>query len=476
MPRVLLVTALSTAFAVGAMLSPAAASAALERGTRRPAPVGPLEAETMSLQADAGRSFSDSAASAGAGLLLWGNGTAAGSYFLGGSVSHLVLRARGDQCAGSPTLQVSVDGREVGSATVTSTDWQDYSFPGSWPDGAHRVAVSFANDLRTSTCDRNLRVDVVSARHASLPAPAPAPVPVPEPVSGNPFAGARGYVDPASSARRAADARRSWDPAGAAALDKIASGPSATWFGDWIPASTLASQVSARVGTETSAGALPVLVAYAIPHRDCGLYSAGGVADAGAYREWIRQLAAGIAGRRAVVVLEPDALAQMQDCLSPADQQARMALLAEAVGILAASPATAVYLDAGGPGWIAADVMAARLRSAGVTQARGFSLNVSNFATDASTLAYGEDLSTRLGGKTFLVDTSRNGRGPGDTWCNPTGRGLGQRFTTATGSARADAFTWIKRPGESDGTCNGGPTAGTFWTDYAIGLGQRASF
>jgi len=32
----------------------------------------------------------------------------------------------------------------------------------------------------------------------------------------------------------------------------------------------------------------------------------------------------------------------------------------------------------------------------------------------------------------------------------------------------------VKHPGESDGTCNGGPTAGTFWTDYAIGLAQRA--
>jgi endoglucanase len=29
---------------------------------------------------------------------------------------------------------------------------------------------------------------------------------------------------------------------------------------------------------------------------------------------------------------------------------------------------------------------------------------------------------------------------------------------------------WIKRPGESDGTCNGGPPAGTFWDAYAIGL------
>jgi len=33
----------------------------------------------------------------------------------------------------------------------------------------------------------------------------------------------------------------------------------------------------------------------------------------------------------------------------------------------------------------------------------------------------------------------------------------------------------IKRPGESDGTCNGGPSAGTFWPEYALGLASRAT-
>ena len=38
-----------------------------------------------------------------------------------------------------------------------------------------------------------------------------------------------------------------------------------------------------------------------------------------------------------------------------------------------------------------------------------------------------------------------------------------------------DAFVWIKRPGESDGTCNGGPPAGSWWPEYALGLAQRAN-
>ena len=61
-------------------------------------------------------------------------------------------------------------------------------------------------------------------------------------------------------------------------------------------------------------------------------------------------------------------------------------------------------------------------------------------------------------------------------WCNASGRALGARPTAATGNSLADAFLWIKPPGESDGTCNGGPAAGVFWPEYAIGLAQRASW
>jgi endoglucanase len=50
---------------------------------------------------------------------------------------------------------------------------------------------------------------------------------------------------------------------------------------------------------------------------------------------------------------------------------------------------------------------------------------------------------------------------------------LGQMPTTRTGHRLVDAYLWIKYPGESDGPCNGGPTAGQWWADYALGLAQR---
>jgi endoglucanase len=146
--------------------------------------------------------------------------------------------------------------------------------------------------------------------------------------------------------------------------------------------------------------------------------------------------------------------------------------------VLAARPGVATYIDAGNSGWQSAATMAARLKSAGIASARGFSLNISNFMTTATQRTYGDQLSSLVGGKHFIVDTSRNGLGPtaDGQWCNPAGRALGDRPTTATGDALADAWFWIKRPGESDGTCNGGPGAGSWWAGYALGLAQRAAY
>ncbi len=430
-------------------------------------PTAQQEAESTSLTAGAGQAFSDPTASAGRGLLVWSNGTASGS--LNASAGSLTVRAEGDQCKGAPHMQVAVDGTTLTTMAVPSTTWADYPVPGAWASGMHRVTVSFVDDYSDSTCDRNLRLDLLRVASSSTTTASPPTTTT----AGNPFLGATGYVDPGSNARKAADARRSYDPAGAAALDKIAAGTSADWYGDWVATASLATTVSARVGTETAAGALPVLVAYAIPHRDCGSYSAGGEPTADAYRHWIGQLAAGIGARKAVVVVEPDAL-PLLDCLSVADQSERLNLIAGAVTALTANPGTSVYLDAGGANWQPASVMAGRLTQANIAHARGFSLDVSNFNTNALSTGYGDSLSPLVGGKPFLVDTSRNGLGAGDTWCNPAGRALGLKMTAATGDPLADAYTWIKAPGESDGTCNGGPNAGTFWTDYAIGLGQRA--
>ncbi len=321
--------------------------------------------------------------------------------------------------------------------------------------------------------------DVGTLRAPASPGTTIAAAPGPRPAAGtagNPLAGVRFYDDPDTRADVAAAGLRSSSPANARLLDKIADTPQAMWIGDWFPTAQIRAVVAARITSARAANAIAIFAVYHIPARDCGGYSAGGANSPAEYRAWISEVAAGIGSGPAAVVLEPDAIAGA-DCLSAADQQTRYTLIREA-GALLTRHGAIVYLDAGQPDWRSATEMAGRLRLAGVAAVRGFALNTANFVGTADLLAYGDQIVAELGGSGhFVVDTSRNGLGPAPDrqWCNPAGRALGTRPTTATGDGHADAFLWVKGPGESDGTCNGGPPAGEFWTDYALGLARRAS-
>ena len=110
-----------------------------------------------------------------------------------------------------------------------------------------------------------------------------------------------------------------------------------------------------------------------------------------------------------------------------------------------------------------------------------FSVNVSNYYSTEDSIAYGKQLSAKIGGKHFVIDTSRNGNGPytegaeDERWCNPPGRALGETPTTKTSDPLVDAYLWVKRPGESDGECKGGPKAGEWWPEYALKLAQGST-
>jgi endoglucanase len=297
----------------------------------------------------------------------------------------------------------------------------------------------------------------------------------------NPFRNAYWAIDEESNARRTADMWRHTRPQDAAAMDKIAGQPSAAWLGNWNPQIEL--DTKKYVWAKTRAGALPVVIAYNLPFRDCGSYSAGGSRTPARYRAWIDGLAAGIGSRRAVVVLEPDGLPLLKKCLTPAKQQERIDLVKYAIEKLESLPGAAVYVDAGHSKWIDAPEMAARLKAAGIAEADGFALNVSNYQATPDLIKYGHQLSALLGGKHFIIDTSRNGNGPppfeGDderAWCNPDGRALGTPPTTQTGDPLVDAFYWLKPPGESDGTCNKGPAAGAWWPEKALEMARNAKW
>jgi endoglucanase len=348
--------------------------------------------------------------------------------------------------------------------------------PGAVFSGATRrtqLAVFMATSIVIAACSGDRITDPLSpdgsAEAKRLPKGKTEPAPT-APGSTNPLIGLAFYLDPNSNARKQADAWLSSRPLDAAEMEKIAARPQARWLGSWL--SDPSNEISRTLSAAAQQNAVPVLVAYNITRLNCGT---GGAQSADAYRTWISRFATAIGSARAVVILEPDALPAM-GCLTASLQQERVELLSYAVRTLKAQPGVTVYVDAGHPAWQSAAEMARRLALAGIENADGFSLNVSNFVGTEANTSYGADLSTRLGGKHFVIDTGRNGLGPTSDyqWCNPSGRALGVAPGTLTAHRALDAYLWIKPPGESDGTCNGGPSAGSWWPDYALGLAQRS--
>jgi endoglucanase len=314
--------------------------------------------------------------------------------------------------------------------------------------------------------------------------------------------------------------------ADAALVNAMLNTPHAVWFTDGSPAD-VQHNVQLVVSRAQNQGT-PVLVAYNVPFRDCAQYSAGGVASAADYAAWIDGFANGIGSSPAIVILEPDSLgvipwftsywASGPDwCQIPTADPAtaasdRLAMIRAAVARLNQQPNVKVYLDGTGPSWLGVGEITHRLLLAGVDQAAGFFLNVSNYEPTSNATHFGRWIGSCIAltqtyawwdpswcasqyapdengvyvqnysdqhvadvyasyswapppATRFVIDTSRNGQGawtpPADhpagdpqTWCNVPGRGLGLRPTTRTGDALVDAYLWVKIPGESDGECS----------------------
>ncbi len=346
-------------------------------------------------------------------------------------------------------------------------------------------------------------------------------------------------------------------------LDTMVHTPQAIWLTSGS-GRTFTKTVADDVRKAAAQHTVPVLVAYNIPYRDCAQYSAGGATSISAYEQWIDALAAGIGWHEAAVMLEPDSLGiipwyttinGVQEWCQPTDADPataatdRFTMLNYAVKKLKSLPRASVYLDGTHSAWLGVGDIADRLVKADVARADGFFLNVSNYETTQRQLKFGDwiakcvyygtagsvatrghfeqcasqyypadpnDFSTwvktdawydaNVGSVSprrlahFIVDTSRNGRGPwtapagntwpdAQTWCNPPDRGLGLRTTTNTGDPLADAFLWVKTPGQSDGQCDRGtgtstdpargnitdPAAGAWFPQQAIELVQDAN-
>ncbi len=341
--------------------------------------------------------------------------------------------------------------------------------------------------------------------------------------AGNPLGGrnVRFYVSPDSDASRAASTlRASGRSSDAALMAALAEAPKAVWLERWSGPADAARAVRATLDVAARQGAVAVFVTNAIPLRDC---HPGGLPDSRAYSSWIDTIAETIGDSPTVIILEPNSLSKLPggnscDLGGPEGGKTRYAQLSDAVERLGRLPNTAVYLDGGQQHWPAVENAATRLIEAGIDRADGFYLNASGFQPTAQIEAYGIKLAkcvhvVRSTGRNdcldaeidavpddaaglphFVIDTARNGKGewtPPDgkykdpqTWCNPPGRGVGIRATTATASELTDAYLWIRDPTRSSGRCRRGasgpedpvygvasPEGGVFWPDLAL---QRA--
>jgi endoglucanase len=242
----------------------------------------------------------------------------------------------------------------------------------------------------------------------------------------------------------------------------LATLPTAIWLNGPGSVGRLQDTLSQLPGTETA-----VFVVYYIPFRDNGGDSAGGAADFESYKDFIDSVEGLTAPFAPVFILEPDALPSIVK-LNANQAQIRRECLAYAIEEL--NNAGTVYLDAGHPRWLTAVDAARQWKLLGTKLNRGFSLNVSNFRTDADCVGYAGEL-LQLTGKPSVIDTSRNGNGPysDDYVPNPPGRKIGKLPLTLPFSSSVDGNLWIKCPGESDGPDNAGEFVPQLAVDLANG-------
>lgn len=218
-----------------------------------------------------------------------------------------------------------------------------------------------------------------------------------------------------------ADLTSAGNKADAKLIKQMISTSHAIWLTQGTP-KTVMQAVRNTVQRAADKRQVPVLVAYNLPFRDCAQYSAGGATTVDEYKAWIDGFAAGIGNGNAVVILEPDGLgiipwydpygsadgSNALEWCQPAEADPmtaasdRFAMMNYAVDALKAHPNVSVYLDATHSGWLGVGDAADRLIQAGVLNADGFFLNVSNYQYTVNSTVYGNWVSSCIAYATIV--------------------------------------------------------------------------
>lgn len=198
--------------------------------------------------------------------------------------------------------------------------------------------------------------------------------------------------------------RGSGDRVDADRISEMVNTPQAEWL-DGGTARQVRQQVKGVVWRAAAKGTVPVLVMYNVPGRDCSQYSSGGAGSDVAYRAWVDGVVGGLGDAHAIVIVEPDGLANLpSDCPAAYPGQDVGALSEQRIADIAYAGEqvegndlnSLVYLDAGHSAWHSAGDMAMRLYEAGVGDVQGFFLDVSNYQYTTNSSYYGSWLSDCL--------------------------------------------------------------------------------
>jgi cellulase/cellobiase CelA1 len=246
----------------------------------------------------------------------------------------------------------------------------------------------------------------------------------------------------------------------------------AAWYTDRLSTTDRATMLD-DITSQCSEDSRMTIVVYGIPSKDCNAgYSSGGtVSNTADYKTFLSDLTTAVGDRKVLYVVEPDAvglLAEDGGCGSSAGYLDNLKVAVEA---LSANANAELYVDVGY--WTLeydsqrSKVVTIMKELATSGTLKGITINTSNYRSNDQCAELCTNFQTAMGSTNMscVVDTSRNyvDQGTNTDWCNVLTAGIGSPPSSETGVSNLDYFMWVKPPGESDGTCNGGPSAGSFF-------------
>ena len=234
------------------------------------------------------------------------------------------------------------------------------------------------------------------------------------------------------------------NPHKATVLDAIAKVPTAVWLDDTKLAGTHVRHMTRNASKRNEIYQLVLRGSPELTVEKISLTKR-------TYLTFIQSVANNLAKSDGILILEPGLLHQVSSW-SAEIRDSCLGLIHSAIRIISArSPLAKIYIDVGRPNCMSAAHAAMFLKIAGVTEARGFSLNVGHSESTRDCLMFAQSIRLLLGNNIhFVVDTALNGN---TSSASQNTQRIGElpMINTCTDDdpllLGADALLWVTPPG-----------------------------